>query len=436
MNPSYQGKKLLFGLTACAAFLATRSAQADITLYDKDKWTVKTDGLAQGFYMLGMGDAAPHGGTAAPVRLDFLGTEPSSSPATEENPKFMRSRFRSGWTGGRFNWHITNQMTPEIKASAHLGIAYSISTQNAPPGQGGLWDVRNGFLEIEAPWGDLVVGRSVGLYTLGAIISTINNTSAGMGVGNTCNMGGDGLGCYTTGYGAKFPGFWAGVFYTTPDIGGLKIKIAALDPVTIGADVPMVSQAFVRTPLPHFQTLWMYNLDAGSIKVNPYFNGFWQQAGKAGTSDTVNALGGGAGIDLKVGIGEDMAFKIGAGGSFEHGTALYVPLFAPLGDTVDANPVPAQAKLRDGMSLYGHAMFTVGSVDLNAGYGQAGIKRTPFDETNNLNINKVQHNIYAGVQYHMKPLTFVAELNMLHHEWYAGNKQDVQVVSLGANFGY
>jgi hypothetical protein len=440
MTAGNNSKRLLIGLAACAAFTAARSARADITVYDKDKWTLKTDGLAQGFYMLGMGDAQPSvvAGAAPMVRFDFLGTEDSSTPATEPGGKFTKSRFRSGWTGGRFNWHVIHDMDNGLKASAHLGVAYSISTQDAPPKTNNLWDVRNGYLEIEAPWGDLVVGRSVGLYTLGAIISTINNTSAAMGVGNTCNMNGDGLGCYTTGYGAKFPGFWAGVYYTTPDMGGLKIKLAALDPVKVGgdgghADIPGVSQGFTRTPLPQFQTLVMYNLNAGTLKVNPYFNGFWQQAGRAGTSDTINPMGGGAGVDLNIGLGEDLALKIGAGGEVEHGTALYVPLFG-------SEVVDGDGKLRDGVSFYGHAMLSAGSIDINAGYGQAGVTRTDFDKAQNagagLNMNKNQHNIYAGLQYHMKPLTFVAEVNLLHHEWYAGNKQDVQVISLGADFAY
>jgi len=135
-------------------------------------------------------------------------------------------------------------------------------------------------------------------------------------------------------------------------------------------------------------------------------------------------MGIGAGLDLTIDI-----FKIGGGGSFEHGTNLYVPLVG--NETVDGN-----GTLRDGASFYGDAMLTLGPVDIAAGYGQSGIKRTAYDEANAFNINKVQSNIHGSIQYHIAPLTFVADLNLLHHEWYAGNKQDVQVVSLGANFAY
>jgi hypothetical protein len=64
------------------------------------------------------------------------------------------------------------------------------------------------------------------------------------------------------------------------------------------------------------------------------------------------------------------------------------------------------------------------------------LDRSSFDEMNRLNINRSQRNVYLGVQYHWAPLTFVAELNLLHHEWYLGNTQDVTIFSLGADFAY
>ena len=43
---------------------------------------------------------------------------------------------------------------------------------------------------------------------------------------------------------------------------------------------------------------------------------------------------------------------------------------------------------------------------------------------------------WGAVQYHMDPITWVAELNSLHHEWYGGEKQAVEVISLGASLAY
>src|SRR4051794_22428616 len=124
-------KKFSVGLTAgaalCSVLLAAPRAQAEITLYDKDGWSVKTDGLAQGFFMHTSGDAAPVGNTPY-VQMDFLDT----AGLANADGSFASTRFRSGWTGGRFNWRITNQMTDKIKVSAYLGVAYSISTQNSP----------------------------------------------------------------------------------------------------------------------------------------------------------------------------------------------------------------------------------------------------------------------------------------------------------------
>ena len=81
-------------------------------------------------------------------------------------------------------------------------------------------------------------------------------------------------------------------------------------------------------------------------------------------------------------------------------------------------------------------MLTLGPVDINAGFGQAALKQSDNDQLNNLNINKDQRNIYGGLQYHVGPLTWVAEFSLLHHRWYAGNTQSVNFFSLGAAFGY
>jgi hypothetical protein len=434
-------KQLLVGFTAFSGlFAASQVARAEITLYDKDGWTVKHDGLAQGFYMYTTGDAAPKDGPAY-VQFDFLDT----APLANADGSFQSSRFRSGWTGGRFNWRITNQMSENVKVSAYLGIAYSISTQGAPGKPGGPWDIRNGFLEIDAPWGDLIVGRHVGLYTLGSIISTINDTSAGLGLGNTCGVGGDGLSCYTSGYGVKFPGFWAGIVYTTPNIGGLKLKVALFDPVAVGNDRTgtsttgttdvAVSQSWGKTPTPNVQGLALYEVAIGNLKLNPFFNGFFQQVGRTNGTGAAgdprvdkinNTWGAGAGIDVSVGS----MFKVGVGGSHENGTALYLPLQGT-GETVDGN-----GELRKGNSLYAHAKVILGDNDIAAGYGQATLDKTNFDTMNNLNINKIQHNIHASYVRHMGPLAFVAEINLLHHEYHSGNTQDVTFFNLGADFAY
>jgi hypothetical protein len=426
------GKSLLVGLSAVSGlFAATAPARAEITLYDKDGWTVKHDGLAQGFYMGTSGDAAPKGGNANYVKFDFLDTGPPNADGS-----FGTARFRSGWTGGRFNWRITNQVSDTVKMSAYLGIAYSISSQHAPAKTNNMWDIRNGFLEVDAPWGNLIIGRHVGLYTLGSIISTINNTSAALGLGNTCGTNGDGLSCYTSGYGVKFPGFWAGFVYTTPSFGGLKLKLAVYDPVAVGedksanntdGDMRPVSQRWAKTPTPHFQALALYEIAFGSVKLNPFFNGFYQQIGRTenNVDKTLAPWGAGIGVDLTLGN-----FKFGVGGSTESGTALYLPLQGA-GEVVDG-----AGNLRTGKSVYAHGMLTFGQIDLTAGWGQATLDRTTFDANNKLNINSMQRNIHGSVMYHWAKLTWVAELNLLHHEYHSGNTQDVTVFNLGASFAY
>jgi predicted porin len=185
-----------------------------------------------------------------------------------------------------------------------------------------------------------------------------------------------------------------------------------------------VSQEWARTPLPHFQTLVTYQAKLGALELRPHFNGFWQRTGKQGTDQVIDPMGGGAGLDVHVG-----GLQAGAGGTLERGTTMYVPL---VGNEI----VDGDGQLRTGNSFYLHGLYTLGPVAMNAGFGQAHLDRSSFDRSNNLNINRSQRNVYLGLQYRLEPLTFVAELNLLHHEWYLGNTQDVTIFSLGADFAY
>lgn len=144
-----------------------------------------------------------------------------------------------------------------------------------------------------------------------------------------------------------------------------------------------------------------------------------------GLPDTLNPYGAGAGIDFFVAN----FFKIGAGGSYEHRTNLHVPL-------VGNESVDGAGNLRNGAGFYAQARYTINQVDIAAGYGQSGLSRSSCDAMNSLDINEVQRNYWGAVQYHTDPITWVAELNSLHHEWYGGEKQAVEVISLGASFAY
>ncbi len=75
-------------------------------------------------------------------------------------------------------------------------------------------------------------------------------------------------------------------------------------------------------------------------------------------------------------------------------------------------------------------------MDINAGYGQATLNQSANDRLNVFNINSSQRNVYAGLQIHQGPLTWVGELSLIRHGWHAGNTQTVSFFSLGASFAY
>lgn len=426
-------------IALCIAIAAPQDAKADVVLYDKDGTTFLHRGLMQGFYQYGFGDQTPEGGPvggAAPVGgfADFFGAPTGNA----NDNSFAASRFRSGWTGSRFDWILTKQLTDCLKASAVLEIAYSISTHNNIIATNNLWDVRNAYLRLEGDFGTIDVGRGVGMYTLGSIISTATITSAALGFGNACSLNGDGLGCLTTGYGAKFPGFWAGFFYTLPNfVDGLFVKVAALDPVSFGGgetgnvngvDVA-ASTLLDRTPLPNFQLLAMYDIKFGSTTVKPHIEAFWQRVGNdeaAAVPVEHNVTGVGLGVDIYV----DDFLKLGANYCIESGTDLYA--ISATGLSVDG-----VGQLRDGTCLSINGRFTTGNLDITATYGFANVDPTDNDIASGINLFEQNTGIQAGLQYHMyDTIHWIAEFSNLKHEWMLGNTRTVNIVTLGASMTY
>ena len=96
-------------------------------------------------------------------------------------------------------------------------------------------------------------------------------------------------------------------------------------------------------------------------------------------------------------------------------------------ETVDGN-----GTLRQGMSAYAHAKLILGNIDVSGGFGMATLDKTEFDKDNKVNINKMQQNIHGAVQYHVGPITFVGELNLLHHEYHAGQRRRTSASSTWA----
>jgi hypothetical protein len=150
---------------------------------------------------------------------------------------YIGERIRSGFLGSIIAFGMKRQLTPWTSAKSYVSLwgtseAFARDrTQDSGKSTSKGFDVREGWVNIEGLWGSLVAGKQSGI--LGGISTEIDYLYGhGYGVGLPC------LEIYypTCGHigtGVLGPGFAAGFTYTTPSLGGLRIKAGLFDPVRL-----------------------------------------------------------------------------------------------------------------------------------------------------------------------------------------------------------
>jgi predicted porin len=418
-------RRLSSGLFVVAVAIGLAGqARAAITLYDKEAWTVSIGGRAQGFYSFASGDAQPVGEPA------FLIGEQGFAATPDGEGKFVTSRLRGGWGGCMFGLNVTNQITPRLKVTGRLSFWFAVEGDQSKgaTNDDGSFDVRQGFVKLEGPFGGVLLGRNLGLHSRGSLMMDSFLSADEFGVGSPCNITGLGLTCGQVGYGVLQPWFNAGIAYNTPEWHGFQLTVGAYDPRRIDAPA-MGAPAYGRTPLPRFESEALQHLALRILNVDLFLNGMWQKAGRTGgpapgVPDAVNAYGVGYGVRLGI-----LGLQLGFAGGYDRGGGMYIPL----GDV----SIDTTGHLRDVFTYYGQAMYTVGNVGLTAGAGTAIMHSTAADDADPMSsLIKSHLGINGGVLYHLGPVVLVAQYFRMRHEWHRGQHQTANVFSTGATFNW
>jgi predicted porin len=395
------------------------SAQASITLYDKDAWTLSIGGRTQGFYSFATGDSYPRGEAAV------LTGEGPVGAVGDENNRFTTSRLRGGWAANMFGLTVTNQINEHLKATGRISFWFTIEgdqTKGLANDDGSL-DIRQGFVKLEGGWGGVLLGRNLALHSRGSLLQDSFITADEFSVGSPCSITGLGITCGQVGYGVLMPGFNAGIVYNTPDWHGFVLSVGAYDPRRIGPDAGG-PQSYGQTPYPRLEGEALQHWDRGWLTADLFANGMWQQAGKTGGSDTIHAYGFGWGG--RVGLGK---LKLGLVGGWDHGGGMYVPL----GDV----SIDADGHLRNVATWWGQALYTLGAFDLTAGVGQARMHATATDDADPmLSLIKTHLGINGAVLWHLGPVVLVVQYFRMVHTWHRGQEQVINVLNTGATFNW
>jgi predicted porin len=408
------------GAVAAAIVMALAgSARASILLYDRDGWTLSIGGRTQGFYSFATGDSFPRGEAA------ILGGEEPVGAVGDEHDRFTTSRLRGGWAANMFGLTVTNQISEGLKATGRVSFWFTIEgdqTKGLANDDGSL-DIRQGFVKLEGRWGGVLFGRSLALHSRGSLLQDSFITADEYSVGSPCSITGLGITCGQVGYGVLMPGFNAGIVYNTPEWRGFGLSVGAYDPRRIGPDDPG-PQSYGQTPYPRLEAEATERWQRAWFSVDLFANGMWQQAGKTGGSDTIDAYG--VGYGGRVGLG---GLTLGFAGGWDHGGGMYVPL----GDVA----IDAEGHLRNVVTWWAQAMYALGPVAVTGGVGQARMHATTVDQADPMfSLIKSHLGINGAVLWHLGPVVLVAQYFRMVHTWYRGQEQAINLVNTGATFNW
>ena len=406
-------------LAALVVMSLARSASANITLYDRDRWTLSIGGRAQGFYSFAEGDAFPTGQPA------FFRHEGPVGAVGDSKDHFTTSRLRGGWAASMFGLTVTNEINDCLKVTGRLSFWFTVEgdqTKGSNNDDGSL-DIRQGYVKLEGCWGGLLFGRNLGLHSRGSLMQDSFITADEYSVGSPCGVTGLGITCGQVGYGVLMPGFNAGIVYNTPEWHGFVLSVGAYDPRRIDPE-KMGEPSYGQTPLPRFETEALEHWEHESLTVDLFVNGMWQRAGLTGGEKTIDAYG--VGYGGRVGLGP---LKVGFVAGWDHGGGMYVPL----GDVA----IDAAGDLRNVATQWGQAMYSIGPCDLTTGVGMARMFATRTDAIDPMESLIKRHlGINGGVLWHLGPVVLVAQYFRMVHTWQGGQRQAINVFNTGATFNW
>jgi hypothetical protein len=406
--------------------LTTRPAAAEVTLVKSNTWEVYTAGRVNVFFGYAFGDArpdVPNGslkGGGLDTQTDKIPViDPATNMPSTAQGSIGKMRFHSGFVPNVLSVGVRRTLSNGTTLRAQLSLWGTVETAAQRKFLAVNADFREGFLEAAGRWGTFTAGRFGSLFSRG-VTETEFLYGHGYGVGFWGGAGtyNPGPTAGLIGFGVLANSFSPGMMYTTPSLGGFKAALGVFDPVNLPG-----SWESTRTARPETELTYDVGSGADFFKLHVYVNGAYQKV-YAGTKDeTVRGVG--AGFRTEIGH-----LHLGAGGHTGKGLGLYYALEGSEADTPGAG---LPFRTADGFSLF--AQYVLGSVDLNAAFGQSRIHLLPLDSQGD-NVNnhpiRTQTGISGGIVYHVNESLHL-DLDYLNaaFKWYGGYKETVNYINTG-----
>ncbi len=347
-------------------------------------------------------------------------------------------RVRGGFASTILAFNVYKQVLPDLHLSVRLALWAGI--QNAQTdnvrqfNDTATVDFREQYLELSGSWGAAWGGRRLGLFNRGG--TRMNWLLIHQhGVGHPCDVDSAAAAtCGHTGVGSMFPSRHAQLGYATPELAGVQLSVAALDPA-------MIDAFWNRTPTPRFEAELTFRrlVAPGPVvddEVNVWLNGLSQLVGRI-TETPPNPTTRDPGIpaDAVRGVwgagggawGRFRGFGLGATGWLGEGLGTAWAL----GNTA----IDSIGTLRWHYGYLGVGNYRFGRFELAASYGATHVRETDWDKapSNPIKISLIRRvrGIGGKLAYHLAPVVFSIDGMNLKHTWHRGETQHVNVLSGG-----
>jgi predicted porin len=246
--------------------------------------------------------------------------------ATPDDQGLVREfRARTGFTGNVLGFGIRKRIGEQTELLGYTAVTVGIDSEQRRKFNIVRPDWRESFIRVTSTWGSLTAGRTLTLFSRGALeITYLYGYRYGLGFpGSISNFSQSTAG--SVGFGVLASGFGAGLVYATPRLGGLQLSVGAYDPNAI-PQRPLLNRA--RWP----QTQGELTFDtkfgkSGFFKL--FANGAWQRFYDVeGRPIGTDVYGAGYGLrfeagPLRLGLAGHWGKGVGVDYSFQPHTSLY-----------------------------------------------------------------------------------------------------------------
>jgi hypothetical protein len=444
-------KKTKLAVAAAAAIGLSLPASAIVVVGGENGWEVSFDGNINQFYVWTDPDARPDNVIGGNMNLTGerssrfrTGLMPALFSFNVKAPTWngLEMGARISFAGQTNNANTQNNNTVLGTSRLGTGITNSSDTTNF----GGNLEFREAYFTVDGAFGQILLGRTLDLF-MGKNILTDQTL---FGVGGTGTVHGGGFTLGRIGYGYLYPNFNAQLRWTSPDMMGFKLSLAAVDPSQvcgegrvgnlIGASGLNCAKT-TNTPRGEGQISYANTFTNGSYQV--WGAGMWQNAKQQPlniasnpSNNDINVWGWTVGAQVKV-VGFDF------NGSYYDGRGLGTSFL------LDADSLDATGQKRKNKGWMAQGGYTImGHTKIAVSYGRSQASETANDSLCRMGSAdcvgggagfrrlKNQQAYVAGIYHDVNAnLKLVAEYSRIINEWYGhGARQTANVVGVGGYF--